>query len=225
MTFSITARCPRSGAFGTAITSSSIAVASRCAWPGPMGAVTSQNLTNPALGTAGQTMLRQGLGAGGVLKTILAGDPSPAWRQVAVIDRYGVVAAHCGENAFPKSNVSTGPGVIAMGNLLAFRSVTEAMLNAFLDLPAEPFAERLVRALEAGLAAGGEIAPVKAAGLKICSYHDWPVVDLRVDWADNPIRALRDVWDTYRPQEPDFVEWARDPDAAGARIAAKAMGS
>lgn len=221
MTFSITARCPETGAFGVAISSSSIAVASRCVWPGPMGAVTSQNLTNPALGVAGQTLLRKGLGAGGVLKTILAGDPNPDWRQVAVIDRYGVVASHCGAHAFAKSNTSIGAGVIAMGNLLASTNVTYAMLTAFVASLGEPLAERLVRALEAGLVAGGEDVPIKAAGLKVCRYHDWPMVDLRVDWADHPIHLLRDIWDAYRPQEADFLEWARDPDAAAAEIAAQ----
>lgn len=225
MTFSITARCPESGAFGVAICSSSIAVASRCAWPGPMGVVTSQNLTNPALGTAGQNLLKQGLGASGVLDLILAGDPSPSWRQVTVIDRYGLVASHCGTNAFPESNMSVGCGVVAMGNLLASPRVTDAMLKAFIDLPHDTLAERLLRALEAGMAAGGENVPVKAAGLKICGSYDWPVVDLRVDWADGPILLLREIWDAYRPQQKDFAEWARDPDAAAAKIAVQEKSS
>lgn len=220
MTFSITAHCPETGAFGVAISSSSIAVASRCAWPGPMGAVTSQNLTNPALGVAGQALLAQGLGAGAVLNTVLAGDPAPEWRQVAVIDRYGSVASHCGVNAFPQSNMSIGTGVIAMGNLLVSPDVTDAMLQVFTELAVEPLAERLLRALEAGLAAGGEAEPAKSAGLKTYRCHDWPAVDLRVDWSERPIRLLRSHWDLYRPLEPDFLEWALDPDAAAARIAA-----
>lgn len=219
MTFSITARCPTSGAFGVAISSSSIAVTSRCAWPGPLGVVTSQNLTNPAIGTAGQHLLHQGLSAGAVLRTILAGDPAPHWRQAAVIDRYGAVATHDGGNAFPQSSVSIGVSVVAMGNLLAHAHVTQAMVDQYAATPDAPFAERLVRALEAGLAAGGEAAPVKAAGLKVSRQFDWPVVDLRVDWADEPIRHLRELWDRYRPLEPDFVSWASDPDTAAAEIA------
>lgn len=221
MTFSITARCPNTGAFGVAISSSSIAVASRCVWPGPMGAVTTQNLTNAALGATGQNLLRQGLGAGGVLSTALAGDPAPDWRQVAVIDRYGVIAAHCGDRSFPESNMSIGAGVIAMGNLLAAKDVTQSMLEVFTGLK-EDFAERLMRALEAGLAAGGENVPVKSAGLKIYQHHDWPVVDLRVDWADDPIQRLRTIWNSFRPQQADFLEWARDPNAAAASMTARA---
>ena len=218
MTFSITAHCPDTGAFGVAICSSSIAVTSRCAWPCVAGVVTSQNLTNPALGTGGQRLLLGGLGARSVLETILRGDPSPNWRQVAVIDRYGIVASHCGDKAFPESNMSVGAGVIAMGNLLESAGVTDSMLSSFIGERDQPFAERLMRALEAGASAGGERAPLRSAGIKVCRYHDWPVIDLRVDWTENPIRALRDVWDVYRPQEAAFVEWAANPDAAAAKI-------
>ena len=89
MTYSIAARCAKTGAFGIAITSSSICVASRCAWVGPLGAVSTQNVTDPALGPAGLALLRQGLGAGAVLDLLFAGTPEPEWRQVGVIDRYG----------------------------------------------------------------------------------------------------------------------------------------
>lgn len=218
MTFSITAQCPDTGAFGVAICSSSIAVASRCAWPCVAGVVTSQNLTNPALGTGGQRLLLSGLGARSVLETILRGDPAPNWRQVAVIDRYGIVASHCGDMAFTESNMSVGAGVIAMGNLLESAGVTDAMMSSYTGDRAQPFAERLMRALEAGASAGGERVPLRSAGIKVCRYHDWPAIDLRVDWTDNPTRALRDIWDVYRPQEAAFAEWAADPDAAAAKI-------
>ena len=80
MTYSIVARCPRTNAFGIAIASSSICVASRCAWVGPLGVVATQNVTDPALGPVGLALLRQGLGAGAVLELLLAGTPDPAWR-------------------------------------------------------------------------------------------------------------------------------------------------
>ncbi len=99
MTYSIAARCPRSGAFGIAITSSSICVASRCAWVSPLGAVTTQNVTDPGLGPTGLSLLRQGLGAGAVLQLLLAGTPQPEWRQVGVVDRYGRTAHHSGAEA------------------------------------------------------------------------------------------------------------------------------
>src|SRR4029453_6537038 len=101
MTYSLVARCRRSAAFGIAITSSSICVASRCAWVSPLGAVNTQNVTDPQLGPAGLSLLRRGLGAGTVLKALLAGTPDPEWRQIGVIDRYGQKALHSGAQALP----------------------------------------------------------------------------------------------------------------------------
>ena len=108
MTYSIAARCPDTGAFGIAITSSSICVASRCAWVGPLGAVSTQNVTDPALGPAGLALLRQGLGAGAVLDLLLAGTPEPEWRQVGVIDRYGKTALHSGKEALADRGLRQG---------------------------------------------------------------------------------------------------------------------
>ncbi|HEY0121644.1 MAG TPA: DUF1028 domain-containing protein [Rhizobium sp.] len=214
MTFSITARCPDTGAFGVAISSSSIAVASRCAWPDPLGVVTSQNLTNPALGPAGQRLLRQGLGAKAILSTLLAGDPDPSWRQVAVVDRYGQVAWHSGTQAFADWNVSVGEGVVAMGNLLASPRITDAMLDAFTSGASLALAERLMRSLEAGIAAGGEIQPVRSAGIKVCHQLDWAVTDLRVDWDEEPISRLREIRDLYAAEEAAFILRASNPSKA-----------
>lgn len=215
MTFSLSARCPETGAFGVAISSSSIAVASRCAWPDALGVVTSQNLTNPALGPAGRSLLRQGLGAAAVLDLLIAGDPDPAWRQVAVIDRYGSTAWHSGASALPADAVATAPGAVAMGNLLAHDGIPQAMLAAFIQAQGAPLAERLMRGLEAGLAAGGETKPVRSAGLKVCDTLDWPVVDLRVDWHDAPVAALRGLWSDYAPQQEAFIQRAIEPGHAG----------
>ena len=156
MTYSIAARCEKSGAFGIAITSSSICVASRCAWVGPLGAVSTQNITDPALGPAGLALLRQGLGAGAVLDLLLAGTPQPDYRQVGVIDRYGMTALHSGKEALPLAAFAQGPSCIALGNLLAASEVPSLMIAAFTEAAGETLAERLMRGLEAGFDAGGE---------------------------------------------------------------------
>jgi hypothetical protein len=106
MTYSIITRCPQSGAFGIAVTSSSIAVASRCAWVGQLGAVSTQNVTDPALGTAG--LAAAGLGAGAVLKLLIAGTPEPEWRQIGVIVRYGQCAIHSGTGHHLRPQVLRG---------------------------------------------------------------------------------------------------------------------
>jgi uncharacterized Ntn-hydrolase superfamily protein len=214
MTFSIAARCPKSGAFGIAVTSSSISVASRCAWVGPLGTVSTQNVTDPALGPAGLALLRQGLGAGAVLKLLLAGTPEPEWRQVGVIDRYGQVAAHSGAHALPRAAVVQADACLALGNLLASPEVPRRMLDAYDNAAAMNFPDRLLRALEAGLEAGGETGDERSAGLHVADIHDWPVVDLRVDWHDEPIAELRRIWDIYAPQRAAYEARARAPSQA-----------
>jgi uncharacterized Ntn-hydrolase superfamily protein len=214
MTYSIVARCEKTGAFGIAITSSSICVASRCAWVGPLGAVATQNLTDPALGPAGLSLLRQGLGAGAVLELLLKGTPEAEHRQIGVIDRYGQAALHSGAAALPLAAVAQGPCCIALGNLLASTDVPTRMIAAFASAAGETLAERLMHALEAGLAAGGETGDEHSAGLHVAEVHDWPVVDLRVDWHEEPIAELRALWTLYAPQRAAYEARARAPGRA-----------
>jgi uncharacterized Ntn-hydrolase superfamily protein len=214
MTYSIAARCERSGAFGIAITSSSICVASRCAWVGPLGAVLTQNVTDPALGPAGLALLRQGLGAPAVLGQLLAGTPEPAWRQLGVVDRYGRTALHSGARALAKAATAADAGCLALGNLLAEPEVPRRMLAAFAAAADAPLPERLLRALEAGLQAGGEVGDEHSAGLHVAATYDWPVVDLRVDWHDDPVPELRRIWQLYAPQQAAYEMRARAPGAA-----------
>lgn len=214
MTYSIAARCEATGAFGIAITSSSIAVPARCAWVGPLGLVVTQNVTDPALGPAGLALLRQGMGAHAVLHNLTLGTPDASWRQVGVIDRYGQAADHSGAQALGIANVARGPSCLAMGNLLASPDVPRIMVEAFRAAAGEVLAERLMRALEAGLAAGGETDDEHAAGLHVAHQFDWPVVDLRVDWHEDPIVELRALWERYRPQVGDYVARATNPAGA-----------
>ena len=214
MTYSIAARCPQSGAFGIAITSSSICVASRCAWAGPLGAVLTQNVTDPSLGPAGLALLRQGLGAPAVLQLLISATPEPEWRQIGVIDRYGRTAQYSGARALPRAQANAAEGCLALGNLLAEADVPARMLAAYLEAVQASFAERLLRALEAGCEAGGEIGDERSAGLHVAECHDWPVVDLRVDWHHDPVAELRRLWDLYAPQRAAFEARARAPGSA-----------
>jgi uncharacterized Ntn-hydrolase superfamily protein len=211
MTYSIAARCPRTGAFGIAVTSSSIAVASRCAWVSPLGLIMTQNVTDPALGPAGLALLRQGLGAGAVMASLKAGTPRPEWRQIGVIDRYGQAALHSGAEALPIAAEARGADCAALGNLLANPGVPAKMVEAFAASEVEPLPERLLRGLEAGKAAGGEGGPEHAAGLHVAEAFDWPTVDLRVDWHDTPIAELRRLWTLYAPQREAYMTRARNP--------------
>ncbi|MEO3475287.1 DUF1028 domain-containing protein [Roseomonas sp. CAU 1739] len=216
MTYSLIACCPNTGAFGAVVTSSSVATAARCIRTDALGAVATQNFSDPSLGPLGTRLLRDGLGAGAVLRLLLDSTTAPEHRQVTVVDRRGAVAWHIGEASMPVAGVATGPGCIAMGNLLANDTVPAAMVAAYADATGMVLAERLMRALEAGLDAGGEFDDEHGAGLLVSDTHDWPVVDLRVDWDDAPIAALRALWTRYAPQQAAYVARFLDPRQAPA---------
>ena len=215
MTFSLVARCPISGMFGVAVTSSSPCVAARCGgWArAGVGAVATQNVTDPRLGHLGLALLAQGFGARAVMTRLIEAGAYEAYRQLTVVDQDGRTAHHTGAKALGRCAVFEGDGCIAAGNMLANQSVPEAMVAAFANAPAH-LAERLMLALEAGLAAGGEASPVRSAGLYVVDRHVWPICDLRVDWHDQPIAELRRVWEVYEPQMADYVMRAIDPTEA-----------
>ncbi len=215
MTFSLTGRCARTGMFGVAVTSSSPAVAARCAWVrGNVGAVASQNVTDPGLGVFGLDLLQQGYRAARVMEILVSARQFSAFRQLAVIDRLGHTAHHSGSGTLGRHCVTEGTDCIAAGNLLSSDNVPAAMVEGFQRDTEPHMAERLIRALEAGLAAGGEEGPVRSAGIKVCHQDEWPICELRVDWHDQPIEELRRVWGVFEPQMADYIMRAFDPRAA-----------
>ena len=216
MTFSITGRCARSGMLGLSVTSSSPCVASRCAWARPgVGAVATQNITDPRLGARALDLMASGKTAPQVLEKIQQEAPHLAYRQLALIDSAGRTAHHSGTKTLGSHGVVQGRDCVAAGNLLADPGVPAAMVAAFEAAASEHLAERLLRGLEAGLAAGGEEGPVKSAGLLVVHELDWPLAELRQDWRDDDvIPALRQAWEVYRPQMEDYVTRALDPAAS-----------
>src|SRR5690606_2763806 len=103
-----------------------------------------------------------------------------------------------------------GENCIALGNLLGSVEVPTAMIESF-ESSRGHLAERLLQALEAGLSGGGELGPVRSAGLLVAAEPAWPLVDLRVDWHADPIGELRTLWHKYRPQIDAYVTRAYDP--------------
>lgn len=216
MTFSVIARCAQTGRFGVAVTSSSISVASRCGrWVrAGTGAVATQNITDPALGQLGLDLLGEGYGAEAVLRSLVAARPHAEFRQLAVIDVNGGTASYSGARSLGIYKEHHGRDCVACGNLLANDGVPAAMVDAFESAPERHLAERLLAALTAGLAAGGETSPVRSAGLYVVDRFVWPVVDLRVDWHDSPIEELGRVFSEYFPQMNDYIQRAVDPTQA-----------
>ena len=215
MTFSLTARDPRTGAFGIVISSSSPAVAARCAHLAPgVGAVASQNVTNPALGMKGLELLRKGCVANEVIAQLVTAERFPAYRQLAVIDRDGDVATFEGAATLGVHNVAKGTACVAAGNLLANPDVPAAMIAAYTASSASTFERRLLDALCGGLAAGGEAGPVRSAGLAVVEDVEWRVTDLRVDDHDAPLAELERLLTLWLPQKADYRTRGIDPTAA-----------
>jgi uncharacterized Ntn-hydrolase superfamily protein len=200
---------------GVAITTSSICVGSRCPWArAKVGAVATQNITDPSLGEALLELLARDFNAQQALANVLESGANMEYRQIALIDSHGLTAHHSGSKTLGTHNVSTGANCIGAGNILANPHVPAAMTARFAELADEHLAGRLLASLRAGLAAGGERGPVKSAALLVVDEHPWPLVDLRVDWDDAPIENLHDLWRRYEPQMQDYVTRAINPAAA-----------
>lgn len=215
MTFSLVARCAGTGMFGLAISSSSPAVAARCAHArAGVGAVASQNVTDPSLGPKALDLMAGGRSASDAVAELVATGRFMAYRQVLAVDAAGRTAVHSGPNALGLWAEVTGPDVAAGGNLLGDSGVPAAMVAAFAGSDGH-LGARLLTALQAGLAAGGEAGPVHSAGLLVVDRLGWPLVDLRCDWAEaDPIGQLARAWEVYEPQIDAYVQRALDPRAA-----------
>lgn len=213
MTFSVLGRCARTGQMGMAISSSSPAVAARCAWArAGVGVVASQNITDPAIGARGLDLMALGADAAQALAVVTATAPFIGYRQILMLDGMGRSSHFSGEHTLGVNAVAAGEQVICGGNLLAGPDVPAVMARAFAAAADDCLAERLLLALEAGLAAGGEAGPVHSAGLLVVDLESWPVAELRIDWLDEaPVTALRKAWRIYGPQMQDYVTRAKDP--------------
>jgi len=202
--------------FGVAITTSSISVGARCPHArAGVGAVATQNVTNPDLGPQILDTLQSGADAEAALDTALAGEAHPNYRQLTVIDTEGRIATFTGENILGTNAVVEGDNCVAAGNLLKTEAVPQAMADGFAEHAGEHLADRLLLSLEAGVAAGGEEGPTHSAALLVVDVQPFPLVDLRVDWADeDAVPTLRNLWHAYEPQMQAYLDRALDPSAA-----------
>ena len=215
MTFSLVAKCEETGMFGTAVTSSSPAVAARCSYTrSGVGAVSSQNITDPSLGNFALDLLEEGLTAKEAIAKITKEKKNLEFRQILIIDGSGQIAIHSGNNLLGIFSDSFGKNVLSAGNLLANKNVTKAVVDKF-EITQGDLGDRLVSALQGGLDAGGEAGPIHSAGMQISDKVSWPIVDLRCDWSDDcPVKKLSQLWKIYKPQVKDYLQRALDPTKA-----------
>ncbi len=215
MTFSVVARCPATGMFGVAVSSSSPAVAARCAYAqAGVGAVASQNITDPTLGTRGLELMALGATAAEAVDILRKTGAHMDYRQVTAVDAQGGSAIHSGAKSLGTWAEAKAENVACGGNLLADRDVAEAMVAAFLGSSGH-IGDRLITVMRAAVVAGGEEGPVHSAGLKLVRDVAWPIADLRIDWTDDcPIEGITALWEIYKPQLEAYVTRALDPTKA-----------
>ena len=212
MTFSVVARCADTGMFGVAISSSSPAVAARCSYTrAGVGAVASQNVTDPTLGPFALDLMAGGMSATEAIAGVRDQGKFIEYRQVLAVDKSGETAIHSGPNSLGIWTSAKARNVASGGNLLANDQIPQAMVDGFLAAQGH-IGDRLIAALRAALEAGGEAGPVHSAGMQIADKMTWPVADLRCDWTEQcPIEAVATAWDVYKPQLDAYVQRAIDP--------------
>jgi uncharacterized Ntn-hydrolase superfamily protein len=215
MTFSIVARCARTGRLGVAVASSSPAVAARCvyarAW---VGAATTQNITDPRLGRRALDLMALGADAAQACAVVVAGAPHIAYRQLTMIDAAGRTACFSGSHVLGCHGSASGIDVVSAGNLLANEGVPGAIVGAFEASVGLDLGARVLAAMQAGLDAGGEAGPIHSAGMKLVDQVAWPIADLRVDWSDAPLAELAKLWAVFEPQMEAYVTRALNPTEA-----------
>ena len=196
MTWSIVAKDPATGHYGVAVATRFFAVGALCPHGGGgVGALATQALINPLYGYRGLRMLEDGLPAEQIVAALTGADDGRDQRQLHVIDRAGRNAAYTGSACVDWCGHVLAEGVSVAGNMLAGPAVIADTLAAYQAQGDEPFAERLIRALEAGEAAGGDKRGKQSANLKIWTTEEYPILDLRVDDHADPLAELRRLWD------------------------------
>ena len=202
--------------FGLAVSSSSPAVAARCAFArAGVGAVASQNITDPSLGPRILDLMALGASASEAIAVVCASTNHIEYRQLTAIDTKGRGASFSGAHTLGMNATASGENVVCAGNLLSSEAIPKAMVNAFVGSEGY-LADRLLVAMKAALLAGGEAGPVHSAGLLLVDKVSWPIASLRIDWHDaaKPVDELEKLWTLYSPQLADYVARAQNPSAA-----------
>ena len=213
MTFAIAGRCERTGRLGVAIATHPIGVGARCPFIAPnVGIVVTMARTDPRLGPLALDLLAHGFTAAEAMQAVVAATPHRHWRQLALIDAEGRTADYSGANV--RGEKGEAQDCAAIANIVRSASLPDAMVAAFEKSADLPLARRLLDALEAGEAAGGERQPVVSSALLVVHRESFPYVDLRVDDHARPIAELGRLWSMYAPEADAYVVRAVDPEQA-----------
>jgi len=217
MTYSIIARCPRTGRLGLGITTYSIAVGGRSEGVrANAGICKTQAFTNRCNDPIGVGLLEQGYTPAYAMRVLADNDPDHEFRQIAILDRDGNAVAHTGSGTRSWSGHRIGDGFVAFGNVLAGPQVVEAIADGFQAATDEPLEFRLLAALEAGRDAGGQVGgeghlPERSAAIRVVALPDYPDVDVRVDLHPQAMTELRRVLEEFKQYEVFYRERGRNP--------------
>jgi uncharacterized Ntn-hydrolase superfamily protein len=212
-TFSIVARCERTGMLGVCQATHAYAVGARCPWVrAGVGAVATQAITDPRLGRLALNLLDLGYSAPRALAEVAASDPHFAHRQVGIVDRDGQSAAQTGSANKDWAGHVTRKNFVAMGNFLISARTVEAMAESFEKTPDLELDERLLRAVEAGRDAGGQHKGQRSAALVVHYREVFPWVDLRVDAHDEPVGELRRIFALFQGVKEYMTLRVPDPE-------------
>lgn len=217
MTFSIIARCPRTGQFGVAAATAMPAVGKLLSHAAArVGAVATQAQINPYLGIDGLRLLREGCTASEVIERLRETDPCMGLRQCAVIDRHGEVACWTGAKCPPWAGAIAAEQFCVQGNRLAGRAVLEAAAEAYRRASARPLVERLMEALAAGDAGGGDRCGESSATVYVVDQEEYPLWDIRVDHHREPLAELRRLHQVFaREVVPEILAMPTRANPAG----------
>jgi uncharacterized Ntn-hydrolase superfamily protein len=218
MTYSIVARCPRTGQLGIGVASYSIAIGLYCdgAVRANTGVTLTQGLPNPRNNYLAINLLAQGRTAGQALAELIGNDRDSEYRQIAMVDRDGNAVAHSGANLRKWAGHRIGKACVAFGDGLAGQQVVEAMAAAFEAASQAGLDEQLLAALEAGRDAGGMAGAKgrlaeRSAALIVWGNRTHNEVDLRIDLHDRAVSELRRIYVDYKPSIAYYEERARNP--------------
>jgi uncharacterized Ntn-hydrolase superfamily protein len=209
MTWSIIARDAASGAFGVAIATRFFAVGALCPHAeSGVGALSTQALVNPNYGAQGLKLLREGMPAETVVRRLIAPDEGREQRQLHVIDAAGGIGQHTGKSCIDWCGAVAGEGYSVAGNMLAGPKVVAETARVYENNIKLPFPERLIAALEAGEAAGGDKRGKQSAALLIHSTETYPELSLRVDDHAEPLAELRRLYEKAHERFIPFMRCA-----------------
>jgi uncharacterized Ntn-hydrolase superfamily protein len=204
-TFSIVARCPRTGDFGVAVTTARPAVGAVVPWVSRRGAIASQARTNTNLGRSGIQLLEHGVPVRVALAGLLEGDLDREHRQIHGVDGEGTFA-HTGTLCIEWCGHRPADSFSVAGNMLVGPAVLEAMAAAFVAAEHQGLPDRLLRALEAGQKAGGDKRGKQSAALLVAATDPFPYHNLRVDDHPDPVSELRRLFDLTVAHTPTLLE-------------------